>query len=42
VIARLNRHVDTGGLPPVEPRSDGEDDSLLRWRLVDALWHDEA
>jgi hypothetical protein len=42
VIARLDGHVDTGALPPVEPGPDRQHDPLLGRRLVDALRHHEA
>jgi hypothetical protein len=41
VIAGLNRHLHTGLLPPVEPGPDGQDDPLLRRRIVSPGGHDE-
>src|SRR5689334_20744322 len=42
MVARVHRHPHADVVPPVEPRSDGEHDSVLRRRLVAAGWHNEA
>src|SRR4051795_690635 len=42
VVAAPDRHADARVLPPVQPRPDGEDDPVLRRRLMRARRHKQA
>jgi hypothetical protein len=41
VVARLDGHLDAGLLPPIQAGPDGEDDALLRRRVVRSRRDDE-
>src|SRR4051794_8582020 len=41
VVARPDRHPDPCALPPIETRPDGEDDPVLRRRLVRSGGHEQ-
>ena len=42
VVARSDGHSHADVAPPVEPLADGEDDAVLRRRLMRAGWDDQA